>query len=86
MSRESLEVSMVLQVVRKGLLKGLLLLDDQGFHNLDFLAKMCFCLKSSSLSENRHGKEDGFRLRVSGRKFSSLPSSGKIVMKHLLRV
>jgi hypothetical protein len=60
--------------------------EGKGVHNLDFLAKIYFCLKSSILSENRHSKKDGFGLRVSGGKFSSLPKSGKIVMKNLLRV
>jgi hypothetical protein len=31
--------------------------EGKGIKNSDLLAKMCFCLKSSSLSENRHGKK-----------------------------
>jgi len=38
--------------------------EGEGIKTLDLHEKIYLCLKSFSLFENRHGKEDGFRLQV----------------------
>jgi len=47
--------------------------EGKGIHNLDFLVKIYFCLKSDTLSENRHKKRKAqeFQFAISGCEFQA---------------